>query len=495
MPKKRFISYAFGIICAAAILTSVKVPAYAAKPDSKGIEKGILPAASTYIDKSLYTDGSQYENEEAGVETVKIGLRYGDNAVSTAYISNVNGKGFLIGFYNEKREFEQLYSCSDSYISVSCGTSWHILIDGSYTDFNKAQNVAASYGGFVSVIDGEYRVLFGHFGSRDAAEARRELFRLKGEAYSSGKNGLLLSGKRPILLVDDPRGIALEPISDGKPAFNFEGYAYYGGLRCTACGEYGINVVNYLGLEDYIKGVIPYEMSAYWPYEALKAQAVCARTYVVFNQNSYEEYDFDLTDDTESQVYRGYVDADQITDSAVDETAGQYVRYQGEICDIYYFASSGGATEDGINVFGVNEPYLSGKTDPFEDAVDYNIKDWTSYRSGDGISQQLAQEGYSIGSVTKLVPEYSANGNVTAMTYIDKNGNELKLKGRDAYSFIRMNNCRFTIQQDNGSFSFAGDGWGHNCGMSQWGANAMAGVYGYDYEDIIRFYFTGAYIG
>ena len=90
--------------------------------------------------------------------------------------------------------------------------------------------------------------------------------------------------------------------------------------------------------------------------EALKAQAVCARTYAVYNQNAYEAYCFDLTDNTESQVYRGTTWATERTDAAVDATRGELVRYEGEVCEIYYFAADGGATEDGRYVFDTDRP-------------------------------------------------------------------------------------------------------------------------------------------
>lgn len=494
MPKKLFLPQVFCFLCTA-LLLSLTSRAFAAGPESSGVAKGTLAAASTDIDKSAYTDGTRYENEPAQVETVKIALQYGDGAGSSVSVENPAGEGFQIGFYDDSREFQPLLSCGASALTVSRSALWHIQIDGSYASYGEARNAALAYGGFVAVIGGEYRVLYGSYNSKEAAEKKKEQFRLRGEAYCAGESALLLSGPEPIMLFDDVRGFALLPENqNGKSSFRYQRNCYYGGLRFTAWGENAVNVVNFLALEDYVKGVIPYEMSASWPYEALKAQAICARTYVVFHQNSYEEYDFDLTDDTESQVYRGYTEANETTDRAVDETAGQYVRYEGKICDIYYFASSGGASEDGKNVFGVNEPYLSGKTDPFEDAVDYNIKDWTSYRSGEEIAWRLSQEGYSIGMVTELIPEYSDNGNVIAMTYRDETGASIRLEGRESYSLIRLNNCRFTVQNDGKTFVFTGDGWGHNCGMSQWGANAMASVYGYTCEDIIRFYFTGAYI-
>lgn len=495
MPKRHFLPFILIFFAAVILFLPGESAAFAAMPEN-GPEKGILSAASTAIDRSGYTDGSLFENEPANVDIVKIGLRYGDDGVYSASVSNPAGEGFLVGFYDADRQFQQIFSYGGASLTVSGSQNWHILLDGAYPDFAQARISALAYGGFVGYINGEYRVLYGSFGSREAAENRKDLFRLRGQGYSAGESALLLKDSAPIMLFDDPGGFSLLPEnSGGKPSFRFDGNSYYGGVSFSAWESGRINVVNYVGLEDYVKGVIPYEMSSSWPYEALKAQAICARTYVVFNQNAYAEYDFDLSDDTESQVYRGYAEANGTTDAAVDETAGLYVRYEGKICDIYYFASSGGASEDGINVFGVNEPYLSGKADPFEDAVDYNIKDWTSYRSGDEMARQLSAEGYTIGTVRELVPEYSANGNVIAMTYIDDQGNSLRLEGRDCYSLIRLNNCRFTVESDGYSFVFHGDGWGHNCGMSQWGANAMASVYGYDCEDIIRFYFTGAYIG
>ena len=259
-----------------------------------------------------------------------------------------------------------------------------------------------------------------------------------------------------------------------------------------------MTVINAVELEDYVKGVVPYEMSASWPYEALRAQAVCARTYVVYNLNSYEEFGFDLTADTESQVYRGVLQANELTDTACRSTAGQYVRYRGALCEVYYFASDGGATEAGLNVFGSDRPYLAGKTDPFEAAVDYTLESWTLYRDGETISAMLAREGYEIGRVVRIQPFYSELGNVIAMTYWDEAGKSITLSGRDSYSPIRMNNCRFEVTmsdaEDGPVFIFQGSGWGHNCGMSQWGARAMAEVYGYSAEDIISFYYTGAYI-
>lgn len=474
---------------------------YAAEPESPVPKTGVA-AQSLELDRSIYTDGSLYDNAQPEHDLIKVGVAYNSSAVESAELTNVRGGGFELGYYTPEREFISVSSTASNSVAIvradMYGASWHILIDAVYDGLSEAQNAAASFGGTLAIINNEYRVLYGSFYSEADALYTLELYGLRGSAYRSGSGSycvINLNDGRCLFLSDGGENTLAVYASGDDARTLFQERYYRGGFGCSPMGDYLSNVINYVGVEDYVKGVIPYEMSSYWPYEALRAQAVCARTYAIYNRDAYaEEYGFDLTADTESQVYRGTQDADATTDSAVDSTAGQYVRYKGEICDIYYFASDGGATEDGSNVFGLALPYLRGVTDPFEQAVDYSMRSWYAYRSGDELSWRLARWGQSIGTVTDIKPEYSVNGNVIAMTYVDSDGNELRLEGRDCYAFIGLNNCRFSIVQSDSEFEFYGSGWGHNCGMSQWGANAMASVYGYNYEDIIRFYFTGAYI-
>lgn len=389
-------------------------------------------ADETYIDKSRYTDGSLYDNPPVDVSYVRIGLDFGEEAVQRVVFKNCSGRGFAFGRYNEQREFVPEIETDSNSVSVFCTP------DG------------------VCAAD---------------ADTGKQLFKTEGAS-----------------------ALAIVPAEeDHEGITEYCDRRYRGGFECRPDDEL-LSIVNYVQLEDYVKGVIPYEMSQDWPYEALRAQAVCARTYVVYNQGEYEEYGFDIRDDTYSQVYNGTLDANERTDAAVDSTAGQLVRYKGEICEIYYFAADGGATEDGINVFDTDRPYLRGRIDPFEDAVEHAMKDWRTWRSADELTQRLENWGYSISEVAELRPEYSNTGNVIAISFIDQDGNSVRVAGRGCYNLIGLNSCRFEIVQDDGGFSFAGHGWGHSCGMSQWGANAMASVYGYDCEDIIRFYFTGAYI-
>lgn len=480
----------------------VPIKAYAGVPERDAAKKGIVAAESIYIDKSSYSDPSMYENDAVDVSTVRIGLHYDDTAAEEAEFVNCSGEGFAIGIYDSERVFSELARTDESRIIITSSgedANWCILIDQVYDSQEKADGAALAYGGRAEEINGEFRVLYGNFGSAEEAERIRSRYKLPGTVYTPDTAGIrVISGKTFQELYEPEKGetsLAIVPLStEGEGLTEYCGNRYRGGFVCTPFNVSLLTVVNYVGLEDYVKGVIPYEMNYNWPYEALKAQAVCARTYVVYNQGQYEEFGFDITDDTMSQVYRGTLEANATTDAAVEETSGEFVRYQGALCETYYSASDGGSTESGKNVFGSDRPYLLGKMDPFEQAVDYSMRSWTIWRSGEDISRRLKEQGYGIGTVTALKPVYSDTGNVIAINFLDDAENSLLIEGRDCYTSLGLNNCHFTVEQEGESFFFQGSGLGHNCGMSQWGANAMASVYGYDYEDIIRFYFTGAYI-
>jgi len=499
MPKFRRTKYLTSILVCFTLILNFSAEALAA--GHRHSMEGCAAASGTTLDRSSYVDGSIYENPPTDVKTVRIGIQFGPRAPIISRFINNNCEGFHIGYYDDERNFHVLESTSASDLTVSAGTEyalWHIMLSEVFTDKEKAENTAQYYGGFTKEINGEYRVLYGNYYSREEADYIVNKYRPAGSPYTFDKGKLRItdsSNFEPIYTApDEQTAVAIVPIcSSGKGTTKHGADVYYGGFECVFADGH-LNVINCVDLEDYVKGVIPYEMSWAWPYEALKAQAVCARTYVVYNQNSFEEYNFDLKNNTESQVYRGILEANETTDSAVDETAGQLIRYEGEICEIYYSAANGGASEDGKHVFDTDRPYLAGKPDPFEQAVDFSLKTWEKWYDSEDLAWLLQIKGYDVGPVVLVEPEHSEVGNVIALSFTDKFGNCVRIEGRACYTTLKLNCCRFQIWQDGESFGFIGGGLGHSCGMSQWGAHAMASVYGYDYEDIIRFYFTGAYI-
>ena len=364
--------------------------------------KGTVPAEAPWLDRESFTDGSGYEDVPNGVQTVRIGLCFAGTAVDEAWFENSSGLGFRIGVYDDLRNFIQWAFTDCSFLVIS------------WAEF--AEDGLQILGG-------------------DELEP----------VYYSGASTLL----------------AIEPI-DGETIFNEN--SYRGGFECRMAGDGLMTIVNCVGLEDYVKGVVPYEMANGWPMEALKAQAVCARTYVVYNQNAYADFGFDLTDDTECQVYKGTGSANARTDDAVDLTAGELVRYRGEICEIYYSSADGGATEDGIYVFDSDRPYLCGKRDPFEAAEDYAYKAWSVDRTGEEIRDRLIRRGKRPDTIVEVTPEYSSQGNAIAVKLKDASGMILRLEGRTAYTVLGLPSCRYHVRTDEDGFHFDGSGLGQGHG-------------------------------
>ena len=394
--------------------------------------KGMAPSEGDWLDPQFDAAPDAYENPPLTVQTVRIGLSFGDSAVSHAAFRDVGDAGFRIGYYDDSRVFQELSRTNCAFVTVE--PSW-------FDDSG------------LMLVDGESLELL----------------------YRSPNSRL-----------------ALEPLS-GESWYGEN--RYLGGFECLRLPDDRMTVVSVLDLESYVKGVVPYEMAGDWPAEALKAQAVCARTYVVYNLNAYADQGFDITDDTECQVYRGLGKAEAATDAAVDATLDQVLRYRGEICQIYYFAADGGYTEDGALIFDADRPYLSGKRDPFESVEDYAFRQWTLRFSGETIAYRLGLKGYDMDTIVSVFPEYSEFGNVIALRFVSEQGRELRLAGRDCCAPLRLYSHRFSVKATpDGEFIFSGTGLGHNCGMSQWGARAMDEIYGYTYRQILAFYYTGAYV-
>lgn len=145
----------------------------------------------------------------------------------------------------------------------------------------------------------------------------------------------------------------------------FNDKPYRGRIEVFANPRGALTVVNVIGLEDYVRGVVPNELS-YPALEALKAQAIAARTYAVKNRGQFASEGFDLLPTTRSQVYRGLSSETDLTSRAVDETRGIIATYNGEPINALYTSTCGGRTEDAENIFNQALPYLRGRECAFE---------------------------------------------------------------------------------------------------------------------------------
>ena len=464
--------------------------------------KGYLSAESGLLDRSTYVDGAQFSNMVPDVHTMRIGLRYEDTASYEAIFENLSGDGFAFGYYDSNRHFVETGRCRDSEIMViGYGELpvWHILLNDRFENLEEAEDTAELCNGEVIQLEGNIRVFFGDFQKWDDAFIEIQKNKLGARPFTDITPALrvvsALDFKILFRLNDAYSELAVLPLSDvGNALTVFRDEVYHGGFAVRLFENDRLTVINCVELEDYVKGVIPYEMDPRWPLEALRAQAICARTYGVYNQEAYAKYGFDLTDNTESQVYKGCRGATTTTDFAAESTAGKLIWFQGNVCEIYYFAADGGSTEDGLFVFDTDRPYLTGKYDPFELMIEYPLRNWEVRYSGSALSYMLMRDGYDIGPIVSLTPEYSDTGNVIAISFLDTQGTSLRLLGRPCYTSLRLSSCHFSVSKDGDDFIFSGSGLGHSCGMSQWGAYSMALNYGYSCEDIIRFYYTGVYI-
>ena len=231
--------------------------------------------------------------------------------------------------------------------------------------------------------------------------------------------------------------LAIRPNSD---LTWFKGYKWNGDFVYRRASGSSITVINYVGLEDYVKGVLPYEIDPDWPAEAQKAQAVCARSFAL-GTSKHNEY-YELCNTTNCQVYLGANRATAASDAAVDATRGQYLTYNGEPVIGYFFSSDGGATEDAVNVWGGDYPYLQGKEDPYET----HDSSWTETFTAEEIRQKLLNAGYTIGTVANVeVTKRTDTDNVNKVTVTDTDGHKVVIQRDDCRTVFGLDSIRYTI--------------------------------------------------
>ncbi len=246
-----------------------------------------------------------------------------------------------------------------------------------------------------------------------------------------------------------------------------------------------------MGLESYISRVVLGEMPAYFDEEALKAQAVAARTYTLRLLEDGDRHQGAVcTDYTCCQSYlepeeylqtRGTQgDMDKIF-AAVSETAGEVVCYEGDLICATYFASAGGATEDAKEVWGQSVPYLVPVSSPEQSLYDGQKVTCSAAEFQDrlGVSLEGSPESW-FGAVT-----YTPGGGVETLQIGGKAYSGVKLR-----SLFRLRSTVFWVTASESAVTFETLGYGHRVGMSQYGADAMAQT-GSDYREILSHYYQG----
>ncbi len=271
--------------------------------------------------------------------------------------------------------------------------------------------------------------------------------------------------------------------------------------------EYGSNMVvrvrreatgNILEVpfEEYIVGVLAGEMPVSFEIEALKAQAVAARSYVLRKMQASEDQEYDVVDTVSNQVYLDdaylrekwqdeYTEKINKIRTAVLETSGEYLEYDGKVAEAFFFSTSTGMTENSGEVFQTQLPYLTSVKSEWDQEV--------SPVFNDNVTLSLSDFYTKLGlpyqdNIQVEVTKTTSTGRVKEIKINDKT-----FTGSEVFSKLGLRSTFFTITQNGSNVSIDTKGYGHGVGMSQYGAQGMAKA-GYRYDEILKHYYQGVEI-
>ena len=317
--------------------------------------------------------------------------------------------------------------------------------------------------------------------------------------------------------------VEVRPLSSAGSVKITDGYAYRGAIRVMKSPQrWGLTVVNVVPVEEYLYGVVGKEMSPSWHREALKAQAVAARTYAISHKNYFASRGFDMTDDTSSQIYAGINGESPSVIAAVDATRGEILTYGGKPIDAFFCSTAGGWTENSENVWGSRIPYLRGVSDDSSRMPSYR---WSVTTTPEKLAANLTAAGKGVGKVRSItlsplgkrpmaVSDRGVSGRVLSMT-VNGSAGSVRVTGNAFQSIYGLKSTLFDFSQggavpdpDSGRkgrsatmtvkagvpITIYGYGWGHGLGMSQYGAYQMAQEHGSAdtyYRTILTHYYTG----
>jgi SpoIID/LytB domain protein len=245
----------------------------------------------------------------------------------------------------------------------------------------------------------------------------------------------LLVLKAKLALADHPElqppftFVSKQPLLVGK-------VPYRGKLNVSSDGKL-LQVIDTLGLESYLKGVVPAEMPSAWPAEALKAQAVAARSYALANMTTGRA--FDLYGDTRSQVFGGVKVENAATSAAVDATKGQVVLYKGKVADTLFFSTSGGRTASALESTGLNVPYLVPVADPYDSASPYH--DWGPVL----VDAAIVAKQFKLASpIADMQTTTGPSGRVKSLNVTSDDDSQVTLTGNQVRGALELRSTWFT---------------------------------------------------
>lgn len=302
----------------------------------------------------------------------------------------------------------------------------------------------------------------------------------------------------------DPSGIrlgtALYPvtglrITSKTKEVQIENRKYHNAIEVLKNPAASLTVVNEIDVEDYLKGVLPWESNPDWSKEALKAQAVVSRTYAIFKNIENKDFPFTLSSDVGSQVYSGKLIEHPLSNQAVDETRDEILTYRGKIFPAFFHSTCGGGTTRADYQWKIEaHPSLKGVECPFCQGSKYYA--WKAELSVSEVQSLLAKKGYSVSNLQSIDPEEPDPSGRPRFLAIRHAAGTLKLSANEfrlAVGPDRIRSTRIKVAKEGDRLVVKGRGWGHGVGMCQFGAKHLAEL-GYRYADILRYYYPGSEI-
>lgn len=503
---------------------------------------------------------------------LRVGLQYGSVKDTTTAIKSDTGFRFglyqsenflpLIDFQNSKELviYKNGYSENETLITSPTGSSplingkYHIQVGAVQMTFEAIQpvleKVRAIEPSAYLAYDAGWRVYIGAYYTEAQFNSAFAEMGMKLMPYDTTKAPfnytafmVLENNAVKLLFSTVDTDFGFENYVPGQ-TISFNKYKYRGGLVFKRFKDSDPTVINFIPLEQYLYGVLPYEISPKWPIEAQKAQAVAARNYAMTNLNKHKKHGFDVCNTIDCQVYAGANVEAALSNSAVDLTSGTYLKYNGKLANTVYHSNSGGRTENSENIWTSAVPYLIGVDDPYSIGSPNDV--WSVGFTAAQLTQKLLAKKYDIGDVTDVtVEQYSVNGRALKTTFTGTKGKVSfdKDKIRSLFTDSEVKTNYFTIVKPGGIpiasadginnfmssslyvasasgtspiaassglivsdgtltatlqgggnvYQFNGKGWGHGVGMSQWGSKKMA-EQGYTYEQILTHYFQNTYL-
>ena len=289
------------------------------------------------------------------------------------------------------------------------------------------------------------------------------------------------------LTVEDERNLA-------KLVSTYDNKSYRGALRLVP-RKNRLDVINRVTVEEYLQGVVPEEMPPEWNAEAVKAQAVAARTYALHQRKRHGKEGFDVCATTHCQQYGGVAEERTAANQAVKATAGEVLQSHGALVDALFHTDSGGMTENSEDVWGSRIDCLRAVKE-----VRTETYPWEKNITAQQFSELLRKRGKNIGELKKIElspikigkasKDRTVSGRVKTVTFVGKSG-KASMTGNDLRSMLGLKSTLFSMSLNRNVVFIKGYGWGHGLGMSQYGAKAYADSEHWDYQKILQHYYHG----